>query len=119
MKFYLETTLWPGGGSNHRYLMTDDRSKIVAYIRHGSEEVFTFKKPITFSTRGRTFVAIPNTFGYNTTEKVKQSVSEVTRGVRVIGSKGDVYYVSNVGGVPHCTCSGFAFRRKCKHLSQI
>ncbi len=34
----------------------------------------------------------------------------------VKGSKGDVYTVSEVGTSLNCTCTGFQFRRRCKHL---
>lgn len=119
MKFYLETTAWPGGGSNHIYLMTDDRSKIVAYVASGTSDVFKFKNPIPFSTRGRTFKEIPNTFGYDLTEDIRPIRSNVQKGVRVIGSRGDVYYVTTENGAPRCSCSGFAFRRKCKHIDTL
>lgn len=38
--------------------------------------------------------------------------------VQVAGSKGQVYTVSRVSGGWQCTCSGFQFRRTCKHVQQ-
>ena len=35
----------------------------------------------------------------------------------VKGSKGQEYVVTNAGGVWHCTCPGFQFRRSCKHTA--
>lgn len=37
----------------------------------------------------------------------------------VEGSKGDKYTVSSGMGTWHCTCSGFGFRRRCKHIESI
>lgn len=38
---------------------------------------------------------------------------------QVEGSKGDKYTVSSNMGTWHCTCSGFGFRRRCKHIESI
>ena len=36
----------------------------------------------------------------------------------VKGSKGDSYTVTIGSGKSHCTCSGFQFRRTCKHVKE-
>lgn len=38
---------------------------------------------------------------------------------KVKGSKGDSYTVSNQNGQWDCNCTGFGFRRKCKHIDSI
>lgn len=38
---------------------------------------------------------------------------------KVKGSKGDEYVVSVNGDRFNCTCSGFQFRRTCKHVKEI
>jgi len=39
--------------------------------------------------------------------------------VKVDGSKGQVYDVTIVGDTPtECTCTGFKFRRNCRHLAE-
>ena len=35
------------------------------------------------------------------------------------GSKGDTYMVTNDRGNWTCTCAGFGFRRRCRHISEI
>ena len=37
----------------------------------------------------------------------------------VVGSKGDTYTVTNDRGNWTCTCAGFGFRRKCRHITEI
>ena len=39
--------------------------------------------------------------------------------VVVTGSKGDTYIVVKENGKSTCTCSGFSFRRTCKHIQNI
>jgi hypothetical protein len=37
----------------------------------------------------------------------------------VKGSKGDTYTVTVGSGKMHCTCSGFQFRKSCKHVKEV
>lgn len=37
----------------------------------------------------------------------------------VKGSKGDSYTVTVGSGKMHCTCSGFQFRKSCKHIKEV
>jgi len=37
----------------------------------------------------------------------------------VKGSKGDSYTVTIDGSKSHCTCSGFQFRKSCKHVKEV
>jgi hypothetical protein len=46
-------------------------------------------------------------------------VSSDIRTVKVKGSKGDEYIVTVGNGKVNCTCSGFQFRRACKHVKEI
>jgi len=39
----------------HTYILTDNKEKVVAYIKNGSSEVYEFKKPLRFDMRHRTF----------------------------------------------------------------
>ena len=42
-----------------------------------------------------------------------------TRTVTVEGSKGQSYVVTVAPSGKSCTCSGFSFRRNCKHLNMV
>lgn len=114
MKFYEETTKWETRTPNHTYLLSDDKSKAFAYVRAGTESVFKFKRPIKLDLRGRTFKAVPNTFGYKIeAEKVEGRVWTVK------GSKGDEYKITELNGNYSCSCSGFRFRQSCRHVESI
>ena len=94
-----ETTVWAGDFPNHAYLLSDNKSKMYGYAKHGSSEIHMMKNPIGFDTRGRKFITL-------------HQIPEEQEGRKVVGSKGDVYYVNN----GQCSCPGFKFRGECKHV---
>jgi hypothetical protein len=113
MKFYQETTQWAGNTPNGIYLLNDSKTKMFAFIRAGAKSVFKFKNPIQIDTRGRTFKEVKNTFDF------KMDTANENPRWEVKGSKGDKYIVEQTENGLTCTCSGFKFRGKCKHLSMI
>jgi len=101
---YLETTKWEGNTPNHTYLLEGD--KLYAYIKAGTNEPFYFQSWMRFEKRGRTFKKLSkNPF---------EAVAKDPDLIEVTGSKGDTYYVNPVEKT--CTCPGFTFRGKCKHV---
>lgn len=115
MKFMQEITEWKDGStSNHLYVLDDSKDKMIAFRAVGTKEFKTFKAPIRIELRGRKFVEVGNTFGY---------VAPITVAIvptwQVTGSKGEVYTVSKEDNGYTCSCSGFRFRGKCKHIDQI
>jgi hypothetical protein len=115
MKFFQETTDWANNIANHVYLLTDDKSKMVAYVQAGTNSVFTFKKPIRIETRGRTFKPVANSFDYVIPGEVAATVPQWI----VKGSTGSDYIVRKNGTTYTCTCTGFGFRGSCKHVTTI
>ena len=114
MKFFEETTVWDSNTPNHTYLLSDDKSKMYAYIRAGGNSVFKFKTSIRIDTRGRKFVAVKNKWQYNI-----DTPADPNPRWEVSGSKGDVYVVEQTENGLTCSCSGFRFRGACKHVKEI
>lgn len=110
MKFLQEVTEWAGNTPNHLYVTDDGKQSMIAYMPYGKEDFFIFKKPIKFETTRRKFKEVPNTFGFMMAE---EKPTGNTR--KVVGSKGEIYTVTESDGHVSCTCSGFKFRGKCKH----
>lgn len=90
----------------HVYLL--DSTKLVAYIKSGTEEPFYFKNPIRgFDRRGRKFATVtPNPFEVKATPRIE-----------VQGSKGQVYYINTDDH--SCTCPGYTFRGECRHIKEL
>jgi SWIM zinc finger len=102
MRAYKEITDWTT--PNHTYLL--DGTNLLAYIKDGESQPFYFKNPIKgFDKRGRKFIELDDN-PFNVT------VSSTLREVK--GSKGNSYFVNDNDNT--CTCPGFTFRGKCKHV---
>lgn len=114
MKFYAETTNYKDSIPNGVYLLNDSKTKMFAYVRPGAKSAFKFKNPINIDTRGRTFKEVANTFDYQM-DLEKPIYPQWT----VTGSKGDKYTVEKTENGYTCTCSGFKFRAKCKHIDSV
>jgi len=50
-------------------------------------------------------------------QAMEHKVTEI-KTFTVKGSKGDTYTVTLGSGKSHCTCSGFQFRKSCKHVKE-
>jgi len=94
---------------NHTYLMNDSMTKIIGYFKwHNPNDFQKFKNPIGFNTRYRKF-------------KILQRYEDKTNSKRwkIPGSKDHVYYVEETDNGMSCTCIGFKFHAKCKHIEQV
>jgi hypothetical protein len=94
---------------NHTYLMNNSMSKIIGYFKWNNPKDFTkFKKPIGFDTRYRKF-------------KILQRYDDADNKNRwkILGSKDNVYYVEKTDNGMSCTCIGFKYHGKCKHIDEV
>ena len=114
MKWFAETTEWSSNTPNHVYLLDDSKSKMFAYLKFGKGKPIKFKAPIRIDVRGRKFKVNPEQPAMDVEEELPQG-----RVWEVKGSKGDVYKVSELNGEYSCSCSGFKFRAKCRHVESI
>jgi hypothetical protein len=107
---------------NHTYYLTDDKSKIVGYIKAGTKE-FIALKPKNFDSRYRKFVEVkglktsPDDFYFP--KKAEDKPLADAKVWRLAGSKGDTHTVTDEGNGLYCSCKGFQFRNKCKHVDEI
>ena len=114
MKWFAETTDYKDAVPNGIYLLDDSKSKMYAFKAKGTEAIKVFKHPIRIDTRGRKFVVNPVQFKTNAQEQEAEG-----RVWTVKGSKGDEYKITERSGNYSCSCSGFRFRSKCRHIEQF
>jgi hypothetical protein len=110
-----ETTVWSDrSNANHTYLL--EGTKIVAYAKFGGDEVQVLKTQIKIDKRYRTFV---KTKHYGLEEFIKKTpIKSNTRVFKVV-SKTKEYFVELSDYNYTCTCTGFNFRGKCKHITAV
>ncbi len=118
MKAFQEITAWDCEFAvpNHVYFLSDSKDKMYGYLQSGTGIVQTMRTPYRFHTRGRKFKEIPNTWNFGVEE-----VSE-TKGKehKVLGSKGNVYTVTDDHGAWSCTCPAAKWQAgECKHIVKL
>lgn len=50
--------------------------------------------------------------------EVKAALGNLNKKFKIKGSTGAVYTVTKIGSNWECTCTGFQFRRACKHITE-
>jgi hypothetical protein len=126
MKYYLETTVYSDGTTkNGHYYLSDDKMYMVAYKAPSQTEYKRFKSPIRIDKRGRTFKVVApgepdSMYIVKSADIALQTPSKPqNHAIPVTGSNGATYYVTKNVNTYVCTCQGFSFRRKCKHIDSI
>jgi len=78
-----------------------------------------------YAISGGTWILVPSDTTFDDLPKYmvvkrRESPSDASQGSwQVEGSKGDIYTVKARAGDFTCTCAGFGWRRKCKHIARI
>lgn len=123
LKIVQEVTEWnmPGRQPNHVYLIDGDRA--YAYVPWGRGKPFYFRTFQRLDRRGRKFVEVKhNPWKFDlriTTEQEPEIVAKPPGETwEVAGSKGAVYTVSLHNGQWSCSCPGYSFRRRCRHVEE-
>lgn len=121
MKYFKEVTEWDlPTAQNHIYYLKDDKTKMVGYIKAGTKTIFKFKNPIDIYTKGRKFVELkdkkgePDSVYFSTQEEFVPKQAIIVK-----GSNGKEYHITKMGNRYSCTCPGFMFRHKCKHVDEL
>lgn len=103
----LQELTWGSSNMNHTYLL--DKDRILAYIPAGSTQAVYFSGSRSFDRRGRQF------------KELKQNPFKIAAPERKIlkiqGSRGAVYEVDFE--TKSCSCPGFVFRGRCKHIENL
>ena len=111
-----ETTVWSGdyGACNHTYLL-DNQNRIIAYIKQNDTKVNILKTQIKIDKRYRTFVKVRNI------ELERLSGKTIKSNTRVFKVKSNTkeYSVELDNSYYTCTCTGFSFRGRCKHIDAV
>ena len=100
-----ETTEWSNNTPNHLYLLSNDKMKMFAYMTDCGIKK-EFKNPIDFYPKGRSF-------------DVVEKYQDVSNGIPVTGSNGNIYYVTKDKDEYKCTCVGFKYHGTCKHINLV
>ena len=118
MKAFQEITTWDSDFAvpNHVYFLNDSKDKMYGYVQSGTGVVQTMTTPYRFHTRGRKFKEVKNVWNFAVEEKESRPLGQTWT---VAGSKGNEYTVSLELGTWTCTCSGFKFRNRCRHVEEI
>ena len=110
-----ETTVWSdGSNANHTYLL--DGSKIIAYAKYSDNSVQVLRTQIKIDKRYRTFIKTKH-FGLQ--NLIKSTPTKSNTRVFKVQSKTKEYFVELSDYNYTCTCTGFNFRGKCKHIDAV
>ncbi len=87
--------------------------------------LFTSHTGIRYGIAGSVWVEVPSgtTFDqlsdYMVYKPRERQEAEGESTWQVKGSKGNTYTVKLSGGSYSCTCAGYGFRRKCRHIDEV
>jgi hypothetical protein len=111
-----EVTVWNTDNTvaNHTYLL--DGNKLIAYAKFGTDEIIVSKTQFNIDKRYRKFIR-DNHSGLSKLIK-KQKTDPNTRVFKVQSGEKE-YFVTNKSEKYTCTCTGFNFRGKCKHIDAV
>ncbi len=121
LKIVKEITEWRDVSRqpNHVYLMDGD--KVYAYSKWGEGPAEVLRTPLRIDRRRRKFVEQKkNLWKFDLTIRVDKEEPAKPQGQvwTVAGSKGNKYFVNLSAGQWSCTCPGFGFRGKCRHITE-
>jgi hypothetical protein len=87
--------------------------------------LFTSHTGIRYGIAGSVWIEVPDDITLDElSEYMVYKPREITPVVgektwSVKGSKGNTYTVKLVGGSYSCSCAGFGYRRRCRHITEI
>jgi len=103
-----EITEWDNGNFNHTYLLNNAMDRVIGYYKRNEKDFTKFNKPLRFSTSRRKF---------NIIQRFEEETNN--KQWKIKGSKDHVYYVEETNKGMICTCIGFKYHQKCKHIEEV
>lgn len=98
---------------NHTYLMSDNMSTVYGYFKwHNPNEFEMLRTPVKIDTRYRKFKVLQR--GYEFAGQKQKNRSWLIK-----GSKGHEYVVEETDNGMSCSCVGFKYHGKCKHIDEV
>jgi len=119
-EIYREVTEWIADYKvcNHTYLFVNSDS-IIAYVNEKDGTVHRLNSPLKISKSKRKFVKTQHPELSKLAKYYENSsVNKNTKRYKV-KSKDKEYIVENTEGKYKCTCQGYNFRGKCKHITAV
>jgi len=110
-----ETTVWAdSSNANHTYLL--EGSKIIAYAKFGGNDIQELRTQIKIDKRYRTFVKTKHS---GLQKLIKKTPTKPNTSVFKVTSGEKEYFVELSDYKYTCTCTGYNFRGKCKHITAV
>ncbi len=112
-----ETTVWKSESPvpNHIYLL-DNNSNIIAYIKQGDNVINQLKSKIKLDKRYRKFIKVNHS---GLSKIINKTTTQPNTRVFKVKSNTKEYMVELINNQYTCTCTGFTFRGKCKHIEAV
>jgi len=119
VKAFQEITEWDSDFAvpNHVYFLSDAKDKMYGYVQAGTGLVQTMRSPYRFHVRGRKFREVKNVWNFGVDDTPEPSNGKE---YRVLGSRNNVYTVTNDRGSWSCTCPAAKWQKgECKHIVKL
>ena len=125
MEIIKEITVWDCDYNvpNNTYLL-NNKGKLIAYIKEGEDSINQLKTPLEFSKSRRKFIKIQHD-GLSKLikdEKKDNTKRIIPKNVQLFNvNSNDKDYTVEVTDNRYfsCTCIGFGYRNKCKHVEAV
>jgi hypothetical protein len=125
MEIIQEITVWDCDYNvpNNTYLL-NNKGKLIAYIKEGDSIIIQLKTPLEFSKSRRKFIKIQHDGLSKLIKDEKQDNTKriIPKNVQLFNvNSNDRDYTVEVTDNRYfsCTCIGFGYRNKCKHVEAV
>lgn len=125
MEIIKEITVWDCEYNvpNNTYLL-NNKGKLIAYIKEGDSIINQLKTPLEFSKSRRKFIKIQHDGLSNLIKDEKKDNTKriIPKNVQLFNvNSNDRDYTVEVTDNRYfsCTCIGFGYRNKCKHVEAV